>query len=44
MSESREREYRERERMIITSDMLYEGKIQEYLGDLRLALNQIGSE
>ena len=36
---------RRRERVIITGDIiLYEEKIQEYLGGLRLALNRIGSE
>ena len=43
MIRERERE-RERERMMIKGDILYEEKIQEYLGGLRLALNQIGSE
>ena len=36
---------RRRERVIITGDIiLYEEKIQEYLGGLRLALNRIGSQ
>ena len=45
LTRERERGEREaRERMMIKGDILYEEKIQEWLGGLRLALNQIGSE